>query len=43
MENKHDKGCSRRDTLKRMGLLVAGAAVLGVPTITSCNMEKKKK
>lgn len=43
MGNKQDKGISRRDALKRMGLFVAGAAVMGVPTITSCNMEKKKK
>lgn len=43
MENKQDKGISRRDALKRMGLFVAGAAVLGVPTMTSCSMEKKKK
>ena len=43
MGNKHDKGISRRDALKRMGLFVAGAAVMGVPAITSCSMEKKKK
>ena len=42
--NKDNKGITRRDALKRMGLLVAGAAALGMPTaLTSCNREKKKR
>ena len=42
--NKDNKGITRRDALKRMGLLVAGAAALGMPTaLTSCHMEKKKR
>ena len=43
MVNKNRKGISRRDALKRLGLFVAGAAALSMPTLTSCNMEKKKK
>lgn len=43
MGNKHGKGISRRDALKRMGLFVAGAAALSMPTLTSCGMYKKKK
>ena len=43
MENKRDKGISRRDALKRMGLFVTGVVALGVPNISSCSMEKKKK
>ena len=42
--NKDNKGITRRAALKRMGLLVAGAAALGMPSaLTSCNMEKKKR
>ena len=43
-DKDNPKGISRRDALKRMGLLVAGAAALGMPTaLTSCNNEKKKR
>ena len=46
METDKDnpKGIARRNALKRVGLLVAGAAALGMPTaLTSCNEEKKKR
>ena len=43
-KNNDNKGITRRAALKRMGLLVAGAAALGMPSaLTSCNMEKKKR
>lgn len=44
MDKSSNKGISRRDALKRMGLLVAGAAALGMPTaLTSCSNGKKKR
>ena len=43
-KDNNDKGITRRDALKRMGLLVAGAAALGMPSaLISCNREKKKR
>lgn len=43
-DKDNPKGISRRDALKRMGLLVAGAAALGMPTaLTSCSNGKKKR
>ena len=43
MDKSNNKGISRRDVLKRMGLLMAGAAVMGVPTLTACSGKKKKR
>lgn len=43
MEKNCDKGISRRSALKRMGLLMAGAVALGMPTLASCSGEKKKR
>ena len=42
MEKNKDKGMTRRSALKRMGLLVAGAA-LGVPSLSSCDGDKRKR
>ncbi len=43
-DNDNNKGISRRDALKRMGLFVAGAAALSMPSaLTSCGGEKKKR
>ena len=43
-DKDNPKGISRRDALKRMGLFVAGAAALSMPTaLTSCDNEKKKR
>lgn len=42
--NEYNKGISRRDALKQMGLFIAGAAALGVPAVlTSCEEKKKKR
>ena len=43
MDKDYNKGISRRSALKRMGLLFAGAACMGMPALTSCNMETKKR
>ena len=43
MEKIIGKGITRRSALKRMGLLVAGAVVLGVPSLSSCGRGKKKR
>ena len=43
MEKNCDKGISRRSALKRMGLLMAGAVALGMPTLASCSGDKKKR
>ena len=43
MEKNCDKGISRRSALKRMGLLMAGAVALGMPSLASCSGEKKKR
>ena len=44
MERANDnKGISRRDALKRMGLFVAGAAALGMPVLSSCETNKQKR
>lgn len=43
MDKPNNKGISRRDVLKRMGLLMVGAAVMGVPTLTACSEKKKKR
>ena len=43
-KDNDNKGITRRDALKRMGLLVAGAAALGMPSaLASCSAEKKKR
>ena len=42
--NEYNKGISRRDALKRMGMLVAGAAALGMPSaLTSCVRKERKR
>lgn len=41
--NEYNMGISRRDALKRMGMLVAGAAALGMPSaLTSCVRKERK-
>lgn len=38
------RASSRRDALKRMGMLVAGAAALGMPSaLTSCVRKERKR
>ena len=42
--NVKDKSITRRDALKRMGVLVAGAAALGMPSaLTSCVRKERKR
>lgn len=42
--NEYNKGISRCDALKRMGMLVAGAAALGMPSaLTSCVRKERKR
>ena len=43
MEKNIGKGITRRSALKRMGLLVAGAMALGVPSLSSCSENIKKR
>ena len=43
MDKNCNNGISRRSALKRMGLLIAGAACINMPTLTSCNMDTKKR
>lgn len=43
MDKRNNNGISRRTALKRMGMLMAGASCLGLPTLTSCDMETKKR
>ena len=42
MDKNCNNGISRRSALKRMGLLIAGAACINMPTLTLCNMDTKK-
>ena len=43
-KDNDNKGITRRAALKRMGLLVAGATALGMPSaLTSCDGDKKKR
>ena len=44
MGNKDShNGISRRGALKRMGMLVAGAVAWGVPSLSSCSGDRKKR
>ena len=43
MEKNIGKGITRRSALKRMGLLVAGAMALGMPSLSSCSENIKKR
>lgn len=43
MKTENGNRISRRSALKRMGLLVAGAAALGMPALTSCGEETRKR
>ena len=43
MDKDNNKGISRRSALKRMGLLVAGAACMGMPVLTACENKTKKR
>lgn len=36
MDRRQGNGISRRSAIRRMGLLMAGAAALGVPSLASC-------
>ena len=43
VSSDNNNGFSRRDALKRMGLLMAGVASLGMGSLTSCREEAKKR
>lgn len=44
LKQKHTmETISRRSALKRMGLLVAGAACMGMPALTACENKTKKR
>lgn len=43
MNNDTNSGMSRRSALKRMGMLAAGAFCMGLPTLTSCNTDMRKR
>lgn len=43
VSSDNNNGFSRRDALKRMGLLMAGVASLGMSPLTSCREEAKKR
>ena len=43
VSSDNNNGFSRRDALKRMGLLMAGVASLGMGPLTSCREEAKKR
>lgn len=44
MDKSDTKGISRRDALKRMGLFVAGAAAMSIPSaLSSCDGESKSR
>ena len=42
MDTAEGRGITRRDALKRMGLMVAGAAI-GMPALSSCDAKEKKR
>ena len=42
MDKDNNNGISRRSALKRMGLLVAGAACMGMPALTACSNDAGK-
>lgn len=43
MEKKDRKAITRRDALKRMGWMAAGAAALSLSTLTSCGEKKRRR